>query len=105
MSPIEESLNSILPVMINIFSVIGITVFLASILIGIYKIVKKENGKTIIMQGSFGGIAIWVGALLINFMFHFDPFSNTRIGIFISAIIAVIVFGIFAIIHKQTGKQ
>lgn len=105
MGTFEEVVNNIIPTMISIFSVVGITTLSGSVLIGIYRILKKQSWKSIMIYGSIFGVITWLGSLILSFIFHFDPFSSTKVEIPTSIIIAFIIFILFTNYHKKIKNQ
>ena len=65
---IENTLTTILPGVIRIFLIAGISDVVTGILIGIYQIFKKQEWKKLLLWRIISGTAICIGALLTEFL-------------------------------------
>lgn len=61
-----------MPYAINMLFLLGTSVVLAGIVIGIYKIMKKKGGFRCMRYTIGSGILISLSSLLISFITHFD---------------------------------
>lgn len=94
MGALEQSANTILPIMSKIIGTLGLIIVFGSIFISVYKFKKKDN--LLHMLGYLAvGILIYISSLLIDYIMHFDPFSEVKIQLPTSFFIGIILLVIF----------
>lgn len=91
MGTFEQAAGYLILIMIKTIRIIGLSMVLASLFIGIYKLIKPKDKSPHVFKIGLSGVALWFSAILVNSIIKYDPFFPINIEILISAIFAVIV--------------
>lgn len=103
MKTFEAVVNNVFPLIISIISIVGITTLFGSVLIGIYKMLKRQSWKSIMVYGTLFGVITWISSSVMSFIFHFDPFESIKVEIPTSIIIAFLILILFGHYQKKVN--
>lgn len=72
MSVLEATLNSIVPLVIRILLLVGISEIIGGGLIGLYQFLKKGEWKKLLLSRILSGTAMTIGGLLVQFLVYYE---------------------------------